>query len=217
MTKKYQFNLTKIRREYTQGNLKYEDLTKEPLILFEHWLKQVCEAKLEDPTAMCLATVDNNGQPYHRIVLLKSYNKDGLIFYTNLSSRKAQHIALNNKVSLLFPWHQLERQVCFLGEAEKLSRLEVIKYFYSRPKDSQIAACISQQSKKIITKSILEDNFFRLKKKFKDSKIPLPNFWGGYRVKFNSVEFWQGGTKRLHDRFLYQWKQDHWQIDRLSP
>ncbi|MGP1931273.1 MAG: pyridoxamine 5'-phosphate oxidase [Arsenophonus sp. ET-DL12-MAG3] len=217
MIKKIQLKLIKIRREYTKGGLRYKNLTNEPLILFERWLKQAYEAKLTDPTAMCIGTVDNNKQSYQRIVLLKHYNKNGLIFYTNLSSRKAQHITNNNKVSLLFPWHQLERQVCFLGEAKKLSRFDVMKYFHSRPKNSQIAALASQQSSKIFSKKILENKFFALKQTFKNTKIPLPSFWGGYRVKFNSVEFWQGGTNRLHDRFLYQWEHDHWKIDRLAP
>ncbi|MFS1563699.1 MAG: pyridoxamine 5'-phosphate oxidase [Candidatus Arsenophonus phytopathogenicus] len=217
MVEKIQLDIASLRREYAQGGLRRKDLTDQPLILFERWLKQAYEAKLADPTAMSVATVDSDGQPYQRIVLLKHYDKNGLIFYTNLSSRKAQHIAHNNKVSLLFPWYQLERQVCFLGEAEKLTPLEVIKYFHSRPKDSQIAAWASQQSAKISARSLLENKFFKLKQKFKNGEIPLPSFWGGYRVRFNSVEFWQGGTKRLHDRFLYQWQHDHWQIDRLAP
>ncbi|MFP3019293.1 MAG: pyridoxamine 5'-phosphate oxidase [Arsenophonus sp.] len=216
MIKKNQLDISKIRREYTQGRLMRKDLTDDPLVLFDRWLKQAYEAKLIDPTTMSIATVDRNGQPYQRIVLLKHYDKKGLTFYTNLSSRKAQHISYNNKVSLLFSWCQLERQVCFLGEAEKLSELEVTKYFYSRPKDSQIAASISQQSEKISDKNILEKKFSELKKN-KNSKIFLPTFWGGYNVKFDSVEFWQGGTKRLHDRFLYQWQHDHWQINRLAP
>ncbi|MDT9587346.1 MAG: pyridoxamine 5'-phosphate oxidase [Candidatus Arsenophonus melophagi] len=217
MAEKMQIDVNNLRREYIYGGLRKKNLTNEPLALFEHWLKQAYEAKLVDPTAMCLATVDKKGQPYQRIVLLKQYNKDGLVFYTNLSSRKAQHITFNNQVSLLFLWNQLDRQVCFLGTAEKLSSLEVIKYFYSRPKDSQIAALASRQSEKISTRSLLENNFFALKQKFKNYNIPLPTFWGGYRVKFYSVEFWQGGTQRLHDRFLYQWQYDHWQIDRLAP
>ncbi|AMA64631.1 Pyridoxine/pyridoxamine 5'-phosphate oxidase [Candidatus Arsenophonus lipoptenae] len=166
---------------------------------------------------MCVTTVDINGQPYQRMVLLKHYDKKGLVFYTNLSSRKAQHITHNNKISLLFPWYQVDRQVCFLGKAEKLSTIEVIKYFQSRPKDSQITAYISHQSTKITTRDILENKFFELKQKMRRGKIPLPSFWGGYRVKFDSVEFWQGRSNRLHDRFLYQWKYDHWQIDRLAP
>ncbi|MGP1928678.1 MAG: pyridoxamine 5'-phosphate oxidase [Arsenophonus sp. NC-WZS1-MAG3] len=217
MSEKIQLDIANLRREYTQEGLRRKDLTDQPLVLFERWLKQAYEVKLSDPTAMCVATVDSDGQPYQRIVLLKHYDKNGLVFYTNLSSRKAQHIAYTNKVSLLFPWYQLGRQVSFLGEAEKLSALEIIKYFYSRPKDSQIAAWVSQQSAKISARSLLEAKFSKLKQKFKNCKIPLPTFWGGYRVKFNSVEFWQGGTKRLHDRFMYQWKYDHWQIDRLAP
>ncbi|VAY02282.1 Pyridoxine/pyridoxamine 5'-phosphate oxidase [Arsenophonus endosymbiont of Aleurodicus dispersus] len=217
MAEKIKLDIANLRREYTQGGLRRKDLTDQPLVLFDRWLKQAYEAKIADPTAMCVATVDNYVQPYQRIVLLKHYDKNELIFYTNLSSRKAQHIDHNNKVSLLFPWYQLDRQVCFLGEAEKLSSLEVIKYFHSRPKDSQIVAWVSKQSTKISARSILEHKFLQQKQKFKNREIPLPSFWGGYRVRFHSVEFWQGGTKRLHDRFLYQWQYDHWHIDRLAP
>lgn len=217
MTEKIPLDIANLRREYTQGGLRRKDLTHEPLVLFERWLMQAYEANLVDPTAMCVATVDSDGQPYQRVVLLKHYDKDGLIFYTNLSGRKAQHIHNNNKVSLLFPWYCLERQVCFLGKAEKLSSLEVIKYFHSRPKDSQIATWVSQKLTKISARSILENKFFKLKQKFKNGMIPLPSFWGGYRIKFDKVEFWQGGHKRIHDRFFYQWQYDHWQIDRLAP
>ncbi|MFP3029520.1 MAG: pyridoxal 5'-phosphate synthase, partial [Arsenophonus sp.] len=142
MAEKIQLDIANLRREYTQGGLRRKDLSDEPLVLFERWLKQAYETKLDDPTAMCIATVDRNGQAYQRIVLLKHYDKNGLVFYTNLSSRKAQHMAYNNRVSLLFPWYKLDRQVCFQGEAEKLSPLEVIKYFNSRPKDNQIAAWV---------------------------------------------------------------------------
>ncbi|MFP3014155.1 MAG: pyridoxamine 5'-phosphate oxidase [Arsenophonus sp.] len=217
MLEKIQLYIANSRREYTKDVLRRKNLSNDPLILFGCWLKQAYEAKLSDPNAMCVATIDDNGQPYQRIVLMKYYDKDGLVFYTNLSSRKAQHIANNNKVSLLFYWYQLERQVCFLGKAEKLSKIEVIKYFCSRPKDSQISALVSKQSTKISDRSVLENKFFALKQKFKNREISLPSFWGGYRIKFDSVEFWQGGTKRLHDRFLYKWQHDHWQINRLAP
>lgn len=129
-----------LRREYTKGGLRRQDLPAEPLVLFERWLKQACEAKLADPTAMVVATVDENGQPYQRIVLLKHYDEKGLVFYTNLGSRKAHHLENNPRISLLFPWHMLERQVMVTGKAERLSTLEVVKYFHSRPRDSQIGA-----------------------------------------------------------------------------
>lgn len=166
---------------------------------------------------MCVATVDANGQPYQRIVLLKHYDDQGLVFYTNLGSRKAQQLAQNPHISLLFPWHMLDRQVIFLGTAERLSTLEVLKYFSSRPKDSQIGAWVSQQSSRISARGVLESKFLELKQKFQQGDVPLPSFWGGFRVKFDSVEFWQGGEHRLHDRFIYQRNADTWKIDRLAP
>nr|WP_127956700.1 pyridoxamine 5'-phosphate oxidase [Serratia microhaemolytica] len=210
-------DLASLRREYTRGGLRRSDLTDNPLELFERWLQQACEARLADPTAMCVATVDEHGQPFQRIVLLKHVDEQGLVFYTNLGSRKAQQLANNPRISLLFPWHMLDRQVIFLGQAERLSTLEVMKYFTSRPKDSQIAAWVSQQSSRISTRGILEGKFLELKQKFQHGEIPLPSFWGGFRVKFDSVEFWQGGEHRLHDRFLYQRQGSDWKIDRLAP
>lgn len=212
-----EIDLAAVRREYTKGGLRRKDLTPDPIPLFERWLKQACEARLTDPTAMCVATVDETGQPYQRIVLLKHFDKDGLVFYTNLGSRKAQHLEHNNKISLHFPWYQLDRQVHFTGVAERLSPIEVLKYFHSRPKDSQIAAWASAQSSRISARGILEGKFLELKQKFQNGEVPLPSFWGGYRVVFNSVEFWQGGAHRLHDRFLYQRAGDGWVIDRLAP
>lgn len=126
--------------------------------MFEKWLRQACDAKLPDPTAMSVATVDTNGQPFQRMVLLKHDDANGFVFYTNLGSRKAQQINKNNHVSLLFPWHTLERQVHITGVAEQLSPLDVVKYFHSRPKDSQIAAWVSQQSSRISARSMLEAN-----------------------------------------------------------
>ncbi|MXP48911.1 pyridoxamine 5'-phosphate oxidase [Pantoea sp. Eser] len=206
-----------LRREYTRGGLRRKDLPDDPIALFEQWLSQACEAKLPDPTAMTVATVDEQGQPWQRIVLLKHFDAQGMVFYTNLGSRKALQLAHNPRISLHFPWHFLERQVLVLGEVEKLSPLEVLKYFHSRPRDSQIGAWVSKQSSRISARGILEGKFLELKQKFQQGEIPLPSFWGGYRVKFHTVEFWQGGEHRLHDRFLYQRDHDGWKIDRLAP
>ncbi|WP_312756818.1 pyridoxamine 5'-phosphate oxidase [Pantoea brenneri] len=206
-----------LRREYTRGGLRRTDLPDDPIALFEQWLSQACEAKLPDPTAMTVATVDEQGQPWQRIVLLKHFDAQGMVFYTNLGSRKALQLAHNPRISLHFPWHFLERQVLVLGEVEKLSPLEVLKYFHSRPRDSQIGAWVSKQSSRISARGILEGKFLELKQKFQQGEIPLPSFWGGYRVKFHTLEFWQGGEHRLHDRFLYQRDHDGWKIDRLAP
>ncbi len=143
--------------------------------------------------------------------------KKGMVFYTNLGSRKAHQIENNPRVSLLFPWHTLERQVMVIGKAERLSTLEVMKYFHSRPRDSQIGAWVSKQSSRISARGILESKFLELKQKFQQGEVPLPSFWGGFRVSLEQIEFWQGGEHRLHDRFLYQRENDAWKIDRLAP
>ncbi|PMH43112.1 pyridoxamine 5'-phosphate oxidase [Vibrio sp. 10N.286.49.B3] len=209
--------LTDIRREYAKGGLRRKDLAADPIDQFNLWLEQAIEAKLTDPTAMTVATVDENGQPFQRIVLLKNVDKDGFVFYTNLGSRKAEHIGQNSKISLHFPWHPLERQVHITGVAEKLSAFENMKYFSSRPKESQLAAIASKQSSRISARGILEGKYLELKQKFAQGEIPVPSFWGGFRVKPESIEFWQGGEHRLHDRFLFSKQDQQWVIDRLAP
>ncbi|EGM69609.1 pyridoxamine 5'-phosphate oxidase [Shewanella sp. HN-41] len=210
-------DLSDIRREYVKGGLRRADLPQNPMDLFELWMTQARDAELSDPTAMCVATVDEHGQPFQRIVLLKRFDDTGFVFFTNLGSRKAQQIAVNNKVSLHFPWHPLERQVAVLGEAQPLSTAEVIKYFMTRPKESQIAAWVSQQSSKLSARQVLEGKFMEMKAKFAKGDVPLPSFWGGYLIKPSSIEFWQGGEHRLHDRFIYTRRDGTWDIDRLAP
>lgn len=210
-------DLSDIRREYAKSGLRRADLPQNPMALFELWMTQARDAQLSDPTAMCLATVDEHGQPFQRIVLLKRFDDSGLVFFTNLASRKAQQIACNNKVSLLFPWHPLERQVAVIGEAQPLSTAEVVKYFMTRPKESQIAAWVSQQSSKLSARQVLEGKFMEMKAKFAKGDVPLPSFWGGYLIKPSSIEFWQGGEHRLHDRFIYTRCDGTWDIDRLAP
>ncbi|KKA43483.1 MULTISPECIES: pyridoxamine 5'-phosphate oxidase [Salinivibrio] len=210
--------LSDIRREYTQGGLRRDDLPDAPMDLFGQWLQQAIDTQVPDPTAMTVATVDEDGQPFQRIVLLKDFNQEGFVFYTNLGSRKALHLKKNSKISLHFPWHFIERQVHIMGEAEPLSKKEVFKYFTSRPKESQIAAWASKQSERLSARSALEGKFLELKKQFEKGEVPVPTFWGGYRIKPQSIEFWQGGEHRLHDRFLYQRQEgDRWAIERLAP
>ncbi|MBW3695260.1 pyridoxamine 5'-phosphate oxidase [Vibrio sp. T187] len=209
--------LNDIRREYAKGGLRRKDLKADPIEQFNLWLEQAIQANLTDPTAMTVATVDKNGQPFQRIVLLKGCDKDGFIFYTNLGSRKAQHLEDCSKISLHFPWHPLERQVHVTGTAEKLTAMENMKYFSSRPKESQLAAYASKQSSRISARGILEGKYLELKQKFASGEIPVPSFWGGFRVKPESIEFWQGGERRLHDRFLFSRQDNSWDIDRLAP
>lgn len=211
-------SISDIRRDYTQAGLDLEDLTNEPFSLFERWLQNAVDAKLPDPTAMTVATVDQTGQPSQRIVLLKDFDQTGFVFYTNTGSNKAQDLKLNAKISLHFPWHTLERQVKICGVAKPISSIDVAKYFMSRPKPSQIAAWASQQSRPIDSKQVLMSKFAEAKAKFAKGEVPLPSFWGGYRVVPHEIEFWQGGEHRLHDRFVYSKKTDNnWQIERLMP
>lgn len=206
-----------IRREYAKGGLRRKDLLQNPIDQFDLWLQQAIDANLSDPTAMTVATVDASGQPFQRIVLLKEVDYKGFVFFTNFGSRKAQQIANNGKVSLHFPWHSLERQVHITGVAEKLPMSENIKYFSSRPKGSQLAAIASKQSSRISARGVLEAKFLELQQKFDDGDIPVPSFWGGFRIKPESIEFWQGGEHRLHDRFLFSRDNESWNIDRLAP
>ncbi|MBT4882945.1 MAG: pyridoxamine 5'-phosphate oxidase [Glaciecola sp.] len=206
------------RREYTLGSLEEQDLNPDPLALFKEWLAVAVESKIPDPNAMTVATVDATGQPSQRIVLLKDLNAEGFVFYTNLGSRKAKELLVNNKVSLHFPWHMLERQVRVCGIAEPLSRTQVAKYFFSRPKDSQLGAIVSKQSQPISSREMLLTQFAQMKAKFAHGDIPLPDFWGGFLVKPQQIEFWQGGEHRLHDRFEYTKQASAaWQIQRLNP
>lgn len=168
-----------LRRVYAEGGLSEADLTKEPIDLFETWLKQAIDSGIHDPNGMVVSTVSAEGQPSSRMVLLKNYDRDSLVFFTNYGSRKAHEIEGNPKISILFPWYMLERQVAFQGTAERLSTLEVIKYFTSRPRDSQIGAWTSHQSSKISARSALESKFMELKQKFKNGEVPVPTFWVG--------------------------------------
>jgi pyridoxamine 5'-phosphate oxidase len=205
------------RREYDYGSLNRASLLDNPYKQFDLWMKQALEAKIQDPTAMSVATVDSHSQPSQRMVLLKQFDNRGFVFYTNLESRKAMDIKQNSRVSLHFPWLQLDRQVIIGGRAERLSAVEVMKYFISRPKESQLAAWASKQSSLISTRQVLETQFAQIKEKFAEGDIPLPDFWGGFRVVPEEIEFWQGGESRLHDRFSYSRTGDDWAIDRLSP
>ncbi|MBQ4811712.1 pyridoxamine 5'-phosphate oxidase [Pseudoalteromonas luteoviolacea] len=211
--------LDDIRREYIQGGLNREMLDKNPIVQFEQWLQQAVEAKFStDPTAMVVATVDEEGQPSQRIVLLKQLDQSGFVFFTNTGSKKAQDLGVNNKISLHFPWHAIERQVIVYGEAQPLSTAAVAKYFLSRPKESQLAAWASQQSRPVSSRQALMQTFQSMKSKFAKGDIPLPDFWGGYCVVPHKIEFWQGGEHRLHDRFMYiKQADDSWQIERLNP
>jgi pyridoxamine 5'-phosphate oxidase len=207
-----------LRREYLAGGLSRDMLADEPIPQFEHWLQQAVNGGLEDPTAMVLATVDSEGRPWQRMVLMKGLSRGGFVFYTNFGSAKAQHMAAEPRVSLLFPWNYLERQVIVGGVAERMSLMESARYFVTRPRESQIAAWASRQSRPIPARALLEKEFRLMRDKFAGGEIPVPDFWGGYRVVPDRIEFWQGGARRLHDRFLYRLQPDgRWTIEQLQP
>ncbi|MES2605812.1 MAG: pyridoxamine 5'-phosphate oxidase [Pseudomonadota bacterium] len=211
-------NLEEFRRDYLQGGLRRNDLPPHPLTLFAEWQQQAIASGLLDPTAMVLATADASGQPSQRIVLLKNVDEHGFVFYTNYNSRKASDIADNQQVSLLFPWHVMERQVRIHGRAEKVSKLESAKYFATRPHESQLAAWASDQSAKLESREALLNQLANTRERFGENEVPLPEFWGGYRVVPHEMEFWQGGGNRLHDRFQYVLQQSGlWEIARLAP
>ena len=206
------------RREYTAAGLTREMLDGCPLRQFELWFAQAVTAQLNDPTAMVLATVDESGAPWQRIVLLKGVSNGGFVFYTNYDSDKARAIARDQRVSLHFPWNTLDRQVIVAGVVQKTDSAESAAYFASRPRESQVAAWASRQSKGIIDRAALEAQALRMRERFGDGDIPMPPFWGGYRVLPERLEFWQGGAHRLHDRFVYRrGTEREWEIERLQP
>jgi pyridoxamine 5'-phosphate oxidase len=211
-------DLSEFRKEYSALGLHREDLSDDPIEVFEKWFQQATELKVHEPNAMTLATVSPEGKPSQRTVLLKAFDARGFTFFTNYESRKAKHIAQNSSVCLLFPWITLERQVIIQGRAEKISMAESLKYFVTRPRESQVGAWVSNQSEVITSRKILLQKIDEIRAKFKDGEIPLPSFWGGYRVIPETIEFWQGGPARVHDRFLYSHEADGaWKTERLSP
>ncbi|MEY5013641.1 MAG: pyridoxamine 5-phosphate oxidase [Verrucomicrobiota bacterium] len=189
----------------------------DPIQQFEDWFKTATDVGVHEPNAMTLSTVGATNTPLQRTVLLKGYDSSGFVFFSNYQSRKAEDIDANPQVCLLFPWLTLERQVIIQGRAEKTTVEESTAYFHSRPPESQIGAWVSNQSEVISSREVLNAKLNEIRERFKDTEIPLPPFWGGYRVIPSTIEFWQGGPARLHDRFLYSRTSDGWKIERLSP
>ncbi len=211
-------DVSELRRSATGFTLDREDLDDDPIVQFEDWFRYACETVAMDPNAFSISTVDSQNRPSSRTVLLKYFDETGFVFFTNFESKKSEHIATNPHVALLFFWSDAARQVKIRGTAEKIPMSETLKYFVSRPRGSQIGAWVSAQSSVISSRSLLETEFQKLKKKFKNKEVPLPSFWGGYRVVPYEVEFWQGRRNRLHDRFRYILQDDDgWRIERLAP
>jgi pyridoxamine 5'-phosphate oxidase len=190
---------------------------KNPFIQFTKWYECVLNSKLNEPTSMMLSTADANGNPSARIVLLKEFDDSGFIFYTNYESRKGKDLKENPKAALTFFWDELRRQIRIEGSIEKISRETSKEYFSSRPRESQIGAWVSAQSFVIPNRAILENKYAELKEKFGNEEIPLPDYWGGYRLIPNYFEFWQGRENRLHDRICYKKENNEWHIFRIAP
>ena len=210
--------LAEMRRNYAARALDLADLDANPFAQFDHWMREAIETQVIEPNAMTLATADAAGRPAVRTVLLKGFDERGFVFYSNYESAKARDLAANPQVALLFPWLALERQVSAMGIAQKITATESLKYFLSRPRESQIGAWASRQSQVISTRALLESKFAEMKARFANGEIPLPDQWGGYRVTPQSFEFWQGRPNRLHDRFKYTLQSDgSWTIARLMP
>ena len=213
-----QKKIESLRQDYQLSELLEKEVTKNPIDLFEKWFKEALIAKLHEPNAMTLATMSSSGKPSARIVLLKGFDESGFKFYTNYLSTKGQEIAKNSAVALVFYWGELARQVRIEGLAKKLNKEDSEKYFHSRPRSSQIGAIASHQSQIITSRTELEMVWKKLDKEYENKTIPKPTHWGGYIVKPQVIEFWQGRTSRLHDRIVYK-KSDkvNWSIARLAP
>lgn len=211
-------NLESLRREYLSGGLHRAELAADPLEQFGNWMRQALELQIPDPTAMAAATVAADGQPSQRIVLLKHFDGSGFVFYTNYQSRKALELAGNPAISLLFPWHAINRQIKICGSGGPIGAEESAAYFSSRPRTSQLAALASRQSRILESRGQLLAAFRELDEKHRGKAVPLPEDWGGYRVAPREFEFWQGRPDRLHDRFRYSRDQaGNWIIERLAP
>ena len=210
--------LADLRRDYASRALDENDAQPDPIQQFTTWFDEALKSQLLDVNAMTLATSSARGEPSARTVLLKGADESGFVFYTNYDSAKGRDLAENPRASLLFFWGELERQVRISGSVTKTTQAESDAYFHSRPIESQISAAISDQSRPVADRSELEQRYAEFAAKHKDSLVPLPASWGGYRVRPDAIEFWQGRKSRLHDRLLYTRQADgSWTRSRLAP
>lgn len=210
-------DISKLRRDYLFTDLDENKVKINPFDQFNVWMEEAIKADLIDPSAMILATADKNAVPAVRVVLLKRVDEEGLVFYTNYESKKGKDISENPQASLLFFWKELERQIRISGKVKKVSKKESESYFHSRPYESQLAALASKQSSIIPGRKHLENKFDELKNEFNGKEIPLPAYWGGFKLVPESFEFWQGRENRLHDRISYLKEKNKWKIVRLAP
>lgn len=207
-----------LRAFWMSRGLTRAELDPDPYKQFERWYEDALDSGIPEPNALSLATVGEDGQPWLRTVLLKLYDETGFVFFTNYGSRKARQIGANAKVAMLFPWVALGRQVKITGAASKIPTRESLKYFMTRGRGSQIGAWASPQSEVITSRSLLDAKVDEIKRKFASGEVPLPSFWGGYRVEPATIEFWQARENRLHDRFFYNRNAvGEWEVSRLAP
>lgn len=211
-------SISDIRRDYMLKSFDESHAAVNPFDQFKEWWEEATSADIDEVNAMTLATVDGSGKPAARIVLLKGYTHDGFVFFTNYESAKGQDLAINPNAALLFFWKELERQIRIEGTVDKIEPADSDAYFHSRPAGSRIGAWVSPQSKVIPDRAFLENNYNELVKKYPDENaVPRPPHWGGFIVKPESFEFWQGRSSRLHDRIKYSKTQDGWNRERLAP
>lgn len=210
-------NIADLRKEYSQAQLLESAINPDPIPQFALWFQQALESNLQEPNAMTIATIGQDGLPNARIVLLKDFDARGFVFFTNYRSQKGQELAANPQAALVFLWAELERQVRIQGIVEKVSPTESDYYFRTRPLGSQLGAWASDQSDVIISREILETKLKALEIQYENQEIPRPDHWGGYRVIPSTIEFWQGRKNRLHDRLRYKRDNQQWLIERLCP
>ncbi|GAA1073934.1 pyridoxamine 5'-phosphate oxidase [Kitasatospora arboriphila] len=207
-----------MRKHYQHEGLSEGDLAADPVTQFTTWFHEADEAGVAEPNAMVVSTADAAGRPSSRTVLLKGYDLRGFVFYTNYGSRKGAELAVNPWASLLFPWIELARQVIVCGRVEKVGRDETAAYFRTRPHGSQLGAWASEQSSPVAGREVLEQRYADLAARYPEGEgVPVPPFWGGYRVVPETVEFWQGRENRLHDRLIFVAEGDGWRVERLCP
>jgi pyridoxamine 5'-phosphate oxidase len=209
--------LIHLRREYSHSTLDENGVDPDPIAQFADWLEQALEAGVAEPNAMLVATATADGAPSARVVLLRGYDERGFVFFTDYRSQKGTELSANPRTALVFYWPALDRQVRIVGSATKTSREESEAYFRTRPRGSRLGAWISHQSQVIPSRGMLDEKVPELEERYRKEEIPLPPYWGGFRVSPETLEFWQGRESRLHDRIRYRRAGDQWRIERLSP